>query len=193
MKITAVPVLSSLAFGLVSCSQNRMPYLGGEAPVSFKSPEEILNMGFWDNDPSLKGPLRIVIDLFHQKVIYYKGNVEIGLSPTSTGMEGHRTPRGNFSIARKDATHRSGSYGELIDKDGNVVDPAFEMGSKPIPAGLRYRGAPMFSGMQIYKGIWMHEGEVTGYPVSHGCIRLPEKMAKIFFEHTPVGTPVTIR
>lgn len=193
MKVTAVPVLSFLVFGLVSCSQNRMPYLGGEEPVSFKSPEEILNMGFWDNDPSLKGPLRIVIDLSHQKVIYYKGNVEIGLSPTSTGMEGHRTPRGNFSIVRKDATHRSGSYGELIDKEGNVVDPAFEMGSKPIPAGLRYRGAPMFSGMQIYKGIWMHEGEVTGYPVSHGCIRLPAKMAKIFFEHTPVGTPVTIR
>ena len=170
-----------------------MPYLGDEDPISFKSPEEILNQGFWDNDPSLKGPLRIVIDLSHQKVIYYKGDVEIGLSPTSTGMEGHRTPRGNFSISRKDATHRSGSYGELIDKDGNVVDPAFEMGSKPIPAGLRYRGAPMFSGMHIYKGIWMHEGEVTGYPVSHGCIRLPAKMARIFFEHTPVGTPVTIR
>ena len=51
----------------------------------------------------------------------------------------------------------------------------------------------MFSGMQSVGGFWMHEGEVTGYPVSHGCIRLPEKMAKIFFANTPIGTPVTIR
>ncbi|MBT9450183.1 L,D-transpeptidase family protein [Akkermansia glycaniphila] len=185
---------------LVSCSDLLNPkppvaasYLYGDDPVTFKSPEERLLQGHWDNDPSLTGPLHIVIDLKQQKMIYYKGGVEIGLAPISTGKEGHGTPRGNFKILAKDAKKRSNSYGELVDSAGNVVDPDFVMGSRPIPAGLKYRGAPMFSGMQIVGGFWMHEGEVTGYPVSHGCIRLPEKMAKIFFANTPIGTPVTIR
>ena len=42
-------------------------------------------------------------------------------------------------------------------------------------------------------GIWMHEGLVTAAPESHGCIRLPKRMAKIFFDNTPVGTKVIIR
>ena len=49
-------------------------------------------------------------------------------------------------------------------------------------------------GMQITKnGIWMHEGIVTSAPESHGCIRLPRKMAKIFFENTPIGSKVIIK
>ena len=47
--------------------------------------------------------------------------------------------------------------------------------------------------MRITGGYGMHVGFVTGYPVSHGCVRLPEDMAKTFFEHTPIGTNVTIR
>ena len=39
----------------------------------------------------------------------------------------------------------------------------------------------------------MHEGLVTAAPESHGCIRLPREMAKIFFENTVVGTPVIIK
>jgi hypothetical protein len=46
--------------------------------------------------------------------------------------------------------------------------------------------------MRIVGGIGMHEGYLPGYPASHGCIRLPTKMAAIFFEHTPQGTPVEV-
>ena len=40
----------------------------------------------------------------------------------------------------------------------------------------------------------MHIGPIPkpGRRASHGCIRLPSKMAPILFEHTAVGTPVTI-
>ena len=52
----------------------------------------------------------------------------------------------------------------------------------------------MTNGMQLTtNGIWMHEGIVTSAPESHGCIRLPAEMAKIFFDNTPVGTPVIIK
>ena len=39
----------------------------------------------------------------------------------------------------------------------------------------------------------MHVGYLPGYPASHGCIRLPESMARKFFENVPVGAPVDIR
>jgi lipoprotein-anchoring transpeptidase ErfK/SrfK len=39
----------------------------------------------------------------------------------------------------------------------------------------------------------MHTGFLPGIPDSHGCIRLPDRMAKTFFEVTPMGTPVTVQ
>jgi hypothetical protein len=34
--------------------------------------------------------------------------------------------------------------------------------------------------------------DVPGYPASHGCIRMPGKMALIFYNNVDIGTPVTI-
>jgi hypothetical protein len=42
-------------------------------------------------------------------------------------------------------------------------------------------------------GAGMHAGYLPGYPVSHGCIRLPEEMAVRFLQNVPIGTPVAIR
>jgi lipoprotein-anchoring transpeptidase ErfK/SrfK len=36
-------------------------------------------------------------------------------------------------------------------------------------------------------------GERFGVARSHGCVRLPKAKARWLFEHTPLGTPVTIR
>ncbi len=38
----------------------------------------------------------------------------------------------------------------------------------------------------------MHEGYLPGYPASHGCIRMPGKMAQIFFSNVALGTPVAV-
>ena len=47
--------------------------------------------------------------------------------------------------------------------------------------------------LRIHGGIGMHAGYLPGYPASHGCIRLSEKMAVQFFKNAAVGTPVEIR
>ena len=47
--------------------------------------------------------------------------------------------------------------------------------------------------LRIHGGIGMHAGYLPGYPASHGCIRLPERLAEKFFENASVGTPVEIR
>ena len=47
--------------------------------------------------------------------------------------------------------------------------------------------------MEFAPGVGMHTGFLPGVPDSHGCIRLPDKMAKIFFAVTPMGTPVNVQ
>jgi len=41
-------------------------------------------------------------------------------------------------------------------------------------------------------GIGMHTGFLPGYAASHGCVRMPDFMAKKFFENTKIGTPVIV-
>jgi lipoprotein-anchoring transpeptidase ErfK/SrfK len=41
-------------------------------------------------------------------------------------------------------------------------------------------------------GVGMHVGILPGYPASHGCIRMPEEGARLFYDHVKVGTPVTV-
>ena len=41
-------------------------------------------------------------------------------------------------------------------------------------------------------GIGMHAGFLPGFPASHGCVRMPAQMAERFFQHAPLGTPVTV-
>ena len=39
----------------------------------------------------------------------------------------------------------------------------------------------------------MHSGVVPGYPASHGCIRVPDEVARRLFKELPMGTLVSIR
>jgi len=38
----------------------------------------------------------------------------------------------------------------------------------------------------------MHTGYLPGYAASHGCVRMPDHMARKFFENAEVGTPVIV-
>ncbi len=158
-------------------------------------PGEAVSYGWWDVPYGLDGPRMIVIDTGRQNAKYYIGERQVGYSTISSGKAGHGTPAGTFPVLAKDADHRSSKYGSIVDAAGNTLIADYTMGSgKPIPAGGVYKGAAMTNGMQLTNtGIWMHEGLVTSAPESHGCIRLPKKMAKIFFDNTPVGTPVIIK
>jgi len=42
------------------------------------------------------------------------------------------------------------------------------------------------------EGVGMHTGILPGYPASHGCVRLPEEIAKLFYSKVTAGTPVSI-
>ena len=83
----------------------------------------------------------------------------------STGMKGHSTPMGVFSVIQKHKFHHS-----------NI-----------------YSGAPMPYMQRItWSGVAMHAGVLPGYPASHGCIRMPMAFAVKMWNWTKMGARVIV-
>jgi hypothetical protein len=166
--------------------------LSGLSCSSSKQADHPLSSRAWWKGDGVVGKPKIVINLSTQRVQYYKGKELVGVSPISSGRESHGTVTGSYRILDKDIDHRSSLFGAYVDKEGNVVQGDVDTRTDPAPPGTTYQGANMRYFMRIVGGIGMHEGYLPGYPASHGCIRLPTKMAVIFFKETPEGTPVEI-
>ena len=112
-----------------------------------------------------QGPLVIAISIDRQTLKVYDANGLYAESPVSTGMRGHTTPMGTFSVIQKNKFHRS-----------NI-----------------YSGAPMPYMQRItWSGIAMHAGALPGYPASHGCIRMPMAFAVKMWGWTRMGARVVI-
>jgi len=148
--------------------------------------------GYWDGD-GVPGSPSIRINRAEQKAYFYKGGQLVGMSPVATGKTGHTTPPGRFKVTEKDVDHRSSLYGVIKDRaTGQIVNnDADTRKHKPGP-GQFYEGAPMFNFMRFNGAIGMHEGHLPGYAASHGCVRMPKDMAKIFHDNYSIGTPVTV-
>lgn len=112
-----------------------------------------------------QGPLVIVVSIERQNVTIYDTNGVFAESPVSTGMKGHSTPMGVFSVIQKHKFHHS-----------NI-----------------YSGAPMPYMQRItWSGIAMHAGVLPGYPASHGCIRMPMAFAVKMWNWTRMGARVIV-
>jgi lipoprotein-anchoring transpeptidase ErfK/SrfK len=148
-------------------------------------------VSYWDGD-GVAGSPSITIDLKEQKAFFYKSGRLVGISMISSGREGYSTPSGNFKITQKSKDHVSNLYGDYVDGGGNVVVANVGVNKDPKPAGTSFRGAPMPYFMRIHGGVGMHAGFLPGFPASHGCIRMPERMAQIYFSNVSQGTPVRV-
>jgi hypothetical protein len=168
-------------------------YLGAEGVVVTKHTQAARPQeeGYWRGD-GVSGSPSIAIDLGTQKAYFYKSGQVVGMSPISSGREGYRTPTGNFKIIQKNRDHYSSLYGDYVDSSGNVVVRNVGVVEDPRPLGTHFRGAPMPYFMRIYNGVGMHAGYLPGIPDSHGCIRMPLRMAQIFYANAPSGTPVSV-
>ncbi len=111
------------------------------------------------------GPIVVAISIDRQTLKLYDQNGLFAESPVSTGMRGHSTPMGVFSVIQKNKYHRS-----------NI-----------------YSGAPMPYMQRItWSGVAMHAGVLPGYPASHGCIRMPMNFAMRMWGWTRMGARVII-
>jgi lipoprotein-anchoring transpeptidase ErfK/SrfK len=168
-------------------------YLGTDGSIVTRNSTASLaeRISYWAGD-SASGPPRIVINIPDQKVYYYKGGTLVGISACSTGREGHDSPVGNFKVQKKEEKHASSLYGDFVDASGNVIVKNVTFKVDIPPPGTHFQGSSMPWFMQFAPGVGMHTGFLPGVPDSHGCIRLPDKMARIFYANTPLGTPVTV-
>ena len=112
-----------------------------------------------------QGPLVIAVSIGRQQVKIYDANGLFAEAPVSTGMPGHSTPTGVFSVIQKHRLHHS-----------NI-----------------YSGAPMPYMQRItWSGVAMHAGVLPGYPASHGCIRMPTGFAVKMWNWTKMGARVIV-
>jgi len=142
--------------------------------------------------------ISVFISLGKQRV-YFKVGEEIAVdSPVSTGRKAGMTPLGTYVIVEKSANHSSNLYGKFVSSSGGVVRSNVSTRTDTPPEGAKFVGAPMKWFMRLgkhkedYMSLGMHAGVLPGYPASHGCIRLPEEIAKIIYQKAPLGTTVCI-
>ena len=136
----------------------------------------------------------IYISLSKQRA-YLRVYDEIAVdSPISSGKRAGMTPAGDYKIMEKDSDHRSSVYGDFVSsRTGRVVRAGVSTRIDSAPSGTVYRGAPMRWFMRLTNdGVGMHTGILPGYPASHGCIRLPDEIAKLFYTKVKIGTPVSV-
>jgi hypothetical protein len=169
-------------------------YLGTDGSIVTKSSTASLadRISYWAGECASGSP-SIVIDISDQKLYYYRNGKLVGISAVSTGREGHDSPVGKFKVRKKEKEHASNLYGDFVDASGTVVVKNVDALKDKPPAGAKFKGSSMPWFMEFAPGVGMHTGFLPGVPDSHGCIRLPDRMAKIFFDVTPVGTPVTVQ
>ena len=200
MKILRFCFIASALAALTGCAthdprltSSTTQYLapGGQV-VQKKSGGIVDTVSYWDGD-GVSGSPSVTIDLREQQARFYKDGRLVGVSLISSGREGYSTPTGNFTIIQKSKDHVSNLYGDYVDGSGNVMVANVGVKRDPKPAGASFRGAPMPYFMRITPGgVGMHAGFLPGFPASHGCIRMPERMAEIFFANVSHGTPVRV-
>src|SRR5262252_2561229 len=111
------------------------------------------------------GPLMLAVSIANQRVTVYDNGTPIATSPISSGMAGHSTPMGVFSVIQKQRWHHSNLYSNA-----------------PMPYMQRI----------TWSGVALHAGVLPGYPASHGCIRLPEAFAVRLWSMTKIGARVVV-
>lgn len=204
LKPASLKLLPSIALALLSalvfpgCGGNDprfrddTVYIGGyRGRVREQQRANFDNVSYWDGDHASGSP-SIEIALGEQRAYFYKGGELVGVSVISTGREGYDTPVGRFKILQKSPDHVSSLYGDYVDAYGNILQKEVDTRKDKKPPGAIYDGAKMPFFMRFTGGVGMHAGFLPGYPASHGCIRMPEFMARSFFENVSIGTPVTV-
>jgi len=171
---------------ICSCEEYPEPYGAGAGFYPRAAPA-----GWW-HDEGTSGKPRIVVRIGEQKAYFYKGKTLVGWTTVSTGKPGFGTPPGHYTVLSKDVDHVSTAFGDYVDGSGNVVRSNIDSRKDQQPKGTHFDGARMPYAMFFRSGYAMHQGYVPPFAASHGCIRIPRGMASQFFEHAPVGTPVTV-
>lgn len=109
---------------------------------------------------------QVIVDVSAQRAYLLDGSGHVLIdTPVSTARRGKITPRGEFTITQRVRKgKRSTIYGCSL------------------PYWMRLDQS----------AIGLHIGDLPGYPASAGCVRLPEEIAPLLFDHTVSGSTVQV-
>ncbi len=108
---------------------------------------------------------RIVIDIGRQRAFLIIRDLVAIDTAVSTARGGKYTPRGSFQITERVESGKTSTIYHVY-----------------MPYWMRLSQT----------AVGMHVGDLPGYPASAGCIRLPQSVGPVIFEHTRRGIPVEI-
>ena len=112
-----------------------------------------------------KGPMQAIISINQQRLHFYSDGKHVMDVPVATGVPGHLTPLGVFSVIQRDRYHHSNIYSNA-----------------PMP----------FMERITWSGVALHEGPGVGHQASHGCIRMPHDFAARLWQLPTMGMRVII-
>ena len=120
----------------------------------------------WDDEGVPDGPLLVTVDLEARVISIFRGGYEIGAAAVMLGTDEHPTPTGVFPILWKQRHNVSEKYGNA-----------------PMP----------WSMFLTTDGVAIHGGSTVenGYS-SHGCIGVPDDIAKRLFAIAKKGDKIVI-
>jgi len=175
------------------CADFREELTAGAQRLPDFFPGATTSEGYWRGG-DFPGPAKIVVHVSEQRAYFYKGRRLIGESTVSTGKRGFDTPPGRYHVIEKDKNHVSSEFGDYVNNNlGEVVKSNIDVRKDAQPAGTHFDGARMPYFMRFNGGYGMHAGYVPRFRASHGCIRLPARMARHFFENATDDTLVIVR
>lgn len=120
----------------------------------------------WDEAGVPEGPLTITVDLEARTISVFRDGYEIGAAAVMLGTDEFPTPTGTFPILSKERHNVSELYSNA-----------------PMPWTLRL----------THDGVAIHGGnEVENGYASHGCIGVPDELAKRLFAEASKGDKVVI-
>lgn len=108
---------------------------------------------------------KVVIDIGRQRAFLVIDDLVAIDTAISSARRGKHTPRGSYQITEKVASGKVSTLYHVF-----------------MPYWMRLG----------HTTVGMHVGDVPGYPASAGCIRLPQQVAPLLFEHVSHGTPVDV-
>ncbi len=151
----------------------------------------VVNKSIYDSLNSEQA--HVIVNLTKQRAYLLHGDQIAIDSPISSGKRVGMTPMGHFSVLEKDKDHHSSVYGDFKDRGGRIVRAGVSLKIDSAPSGTHYEGASMKWFMRLTgDGVGMHIGILPGYPASHGCIRMSQQGAEMFYAKVKVGTPVVV-
>jgi len=113
------------------------------------------------------------VDLSEQTLVLYRGASPIYATLVSSGLEGHDTPRGEFTIRRKFVSDTMANLGPDAGDDSYRIDD--------VPWTQYFEGS-----VALHGAFWHHR---FGLQRSHGCVNLAPRDAQWVFNWSDPPVP----